>query len=460
MRWVPDVLPQSLSARLFVAYLGAWLLTVCLLGGGIAWTLREDPARWHDHSTLGVAMQLAAEVRGDAGQAPSAVKLPANVEWLLQAAPLDVGYRVFDRHGQVRSWSSPQVRQAWTSAGIEARAEAAHGRATIDGLAMRMRTVRVDGPGEPVWLQLGMSERLIGVLHAGNATRLGGTIFVTVGVSILLLGAVQWLVLRRLMQPVRRLSIQARQLSLDRDGRQLDANDAPLEIRPLVESFNEALQRLEQAYSRQLQFLADAAHELKTPLSLLRFQVELGQPDPKVLVRDIDQISRQVQQMLLLAEVTEPRSYRDDPIDVAAVVSEVCRLLDPVAQRQGVRLECSSLPLGAELRGDGSALQLLLKNLVENAISFAPHGTAVGIEADGNGLRVTDRGPGIAPAHMPHLFKRFWRAPGRRDSGAGLGLAICQAVANAHAWVLTVRNLDPGAEFDLRFRPPTLENPE
>ncbi len=451
MRWVGDAMPQSLSARLFLAYVGAWLLIACVIGITILWFLRADPSHWQDHSTLSLAQKLATDARWrlKGGEAPAA--LPEEAEWLARAAPLDLGYRLIDAQGQVRLWSSPQVRQAWTEAGLAARPMSRQGRAVIDGLVLRMRTVPLDGPGEALWLELGLSERLIALLHAGNAKRLGGLIFGTVAVSILLLGAVQWLVLRRMMQPVRRLSAQAQELSFDRDSRLLDVRNAPLEIRPLVGSFNEALRRLEQAFARQLQFLADAAHELKTPLSLLRFQVELGQPDQKLLVRDIDQIARQVQQMLLLAEVTEPRSYRNEPIAISAVVGEVCELLGPMAKQHGVTIQFSPPPAGLELRGDSSALQLLLKNLVENAIGFAPRGTVVFIGADGQGLRVIDRGPGIEAAHLPHVFTRFWRAPSRRDSGAGLGLAICQAVARAHAWQLSVRNLEPGAEFALRF---------
>lgn len=451
MRWAAEAMPQSLSARLLLAYLGAWLLTACLMATVVVWFQSSDPSHWQDHSALIVAQNLAMDARWRLTESKASAALPDGAEWLARAVPLDLGYRVLDDRGRVRFWSSPQVRQAWTEAGLDARPMVRHGRAVVNGMALRMRTVPLDGLAEPLWLELGLSERLIALLHAGNATRLGGTFIGTVAVSILLLGAVQWLVLRRLMHPVSSLSAQAQQLRFDRDCPLLDARSAPLEIRPLVESFNEALRRLEQAFARQLQFLADAAHELKTPLSLLRLQMELGQPDQKMCVRDIDQLTRQVQQMLLLAEVTEPRSYRKDPIDLAAVVGEVCELLSPMARHHDVTLRFSPPPACLELRGDGSALQLLLKNLVEKAIGFAPSGTEVGIDVNHQGLRVIDRGPGIEAAHLPHVFTRFWRTPSRRDIGAGLGLAICQAVARAHGWQLNVRNLKPGAEFALRF---------
>lgn len=451
MSWVSERLPQSLSGRLLLAYLGAWGVTAAVVAAGITWFLSGDPSRWYEHSTLGLAIEMAQRVKPGHADVPPSVDLPGEVSWLADAAPLDLGYRLIDSEGQVQFWSSPEVHRAWSAAQLPARPLAAQGRVELPGLALRTRTVPVPGLGEPLWLEVGVSERLIALAHTGVAMRMGRVVLITVALSIVLLGVVHFLVLRRLMQPLRRLSAQAQGLRVDRQGQHLDGHGVPSEIRPLVESFNEALGRLEQAFARQLAFLADAAHELKTPLALLRLQIELGSTDTRAQLRDVDLLSRQVQQLLMLAEVAEPHSYRDDPIDPASVASEVCRLLEPVAARHEVRLEIRSQAPHPGLRGDRSALQVLLKNLVENAIGFAPAGTGVGVEIEPTLLRVVDRGPGIAPDHLPYLFVRFWRAPGRQDQGAGLGLAICQAVAQAHGWRISVLNLDPGAEFTLHF---------
>jgi two-component system sensor histidine kinase QseC len=105
------------------------------------------------------------------------------------------------------------------------------------------------------------------------------------------------------------------------------------------------------------------------------------------------------------------------------------------------------------LQGDPSALAVLLKNLVENAIYAAPANTPVTLHLAADGVRVRDHGAGIAAQHLPHLFQRFWRAPERRDAGAGLGLSICAEVAQVHGWQLAATNHEPGAEFALRFAP-------
>ena len=96
---------------------------------------------------------------------------------------------------------------------------------------------------------------------------------------------------------------------------------------------------------------------------------------------------------------------------------------------------------------------VLVKNLVENAIQHSPRGAVVTIAVGARGIVVRDEGAGIAPEHLGELFKRFWRGPARRDSGAGLGLAICFEIATAHGWTLAARNAACGAEFDVGFGP-------
>jgi signal transduction histidine kinase len=95
----------------------------------------------------------------------------------------------------------------------------------------------------------------------------------------------------------------------------------------------------------------------------------------------------------------------------------------------------------------------LLKNLLENAIQHSPPGGTVTVQAEPAGFRVTDEGPGVAPADLGKLFERFWRGPTRRDEGAGLGLSICQEIARAHQWQIMARPSQPGLEVQVRFQP-------
>lgn len=445
----------SLSARLMWTYLVAWLVTLSLIALAIFWFLRGDPLHWVDHSTQAVATELVERMHFDAQGQPTAVVIPEEVRWLPDLAPLDLVYRVFDDYGQVVLWSSERARQVWPSAAPLPFPQETYGRIWVEGLSMRVRTVSVpapDGGTRRFWLQVGLSERLVVLFHTGNGARLGVLMLVMAVLSVLLLGAVQFFLFRRLLAPVSRLSDEAGRIQLSRPGLRLGTAGVFRELKPLVLSFNESLQRLEDAFARQLKFLADAAHELKTPLALLKGQMELGDTDTRALIQDVDQLSRQVQQLLVLAEVTEPRSYRHAELDLEPIVWEVCHFLAPLAQRAGVGLmpDIESAPQG--LHGDRSALFVLLKNLVENAIGFAPEGSTVTLRLQAQAVVVRDLGPGIDPADFAHLYDRFWRAPGRRDTGAGLGLAICREVAQAHGWFLSARNAEPGAEFRLSLQ--------
>lgn len=447
-------MPDSLSGRLLIVYMSAWLLASAALGGAVIWFQRNDAMRWADHSALSMASALSEGMSPDAEGLPTGIRWPKEVEWLAQDLPLDLGYRIFGVDGKEVLWSSPQVRRAWTTALTPAAASEGYRTEVIDGIPMRLRTVTVEGFRARLWMEVGISERLIALLHVRQTSRTGEVILVTAAVSVILLGMVQYLVMRRLMTPVHRLSAQAAELEGDHTGRRIDAQAVPLELRPLVHSFNGSLLRQEEAYTRQLRFLADAAHELKTPLSLLRCQVEMGESQGGEILRDIDHLTRQVQQLLILAEVSESRSYRRERFEIGALATEVCELLAPMAERHGVEVLPEDCSTPTTVDGDRSAFGVLLKNLMENAISIAPHGSSVRLCWDSQGIRVVDSGPGIDPDHLEQVFERFWRAPSRRDTGAGLGLAICQEVATAHGWSLSASNGAPGAVFKLQFLNP------
>lgn len=451
MPWKPERLPRSLSARLLVAYTAAWLALAGLLGGALAWALHSGPMRWADHSPLELARELAAALQFDPAGRPMPPPLPEELQWLVERSPLDVAFRVYDAQGRVLLWSSPEVQRAWTEATPPPGASDAR-NTEVQGLRLRTQAVRVDGTRPPLWLEAAISERMIRLLHARDAAHLGGTVLATVLASIALFVVVQFVVLRHLLRPVRQLAQQASDIDLHRPGRRLATAGLPQEVQPLVSAFNACLQRMEEAHRRHVSFMADAAHELKTPLMLLRAQLELGDANPQALLNDVDQLSRQVQQWLVLAEVAERQSYRHEAIDIHAVGRDTLRRLTPLAEQRQVDLQLQGEP-GPAVQGDPSALGVLLKNLVENALHAAPAHSTVTLHLAHDGIRVRDHGAGIAAQHLPHLFQRFWRAPERRDAGAGLGLSICAEVAQAHGWRLSAANREPGAEFSLRFAP-------
>jgi signal transduction histidine kinase len=136
-------------------------------------------------------------------------------------------------------------------------------------------------------------------------------------------------------------------------------------------------------------------------------------------------------------------------LDAAIVASEAAVYLQRLAQSRSVTLTLATLP--AVVKADGSALFVLLRNLVENAIHHAPPGSRVDLVVNAGAVTVRDYGSGIAEEALPLLFKRFWRGAHRRDIGAGLGLSICEEIARAHGWRLQAANANPGAVFTVHM---------
>ena len=165
-------------------------------------------------------------------------------------------------------------------------------------------------------------------------------------------------------------------------------------------------------------------------------------PATHQILHDVDRMSRQVRQLLHLMEVSVLQSYEFSQIDLEHVVRDVAAHLARSAAARGVIIETS-------LRAPGK--QILLKNLLENALAFAPRGSTVVVMGDASSISVSDEGPGIDEAHLPFIFSRFWRAPGNKAEGCGLGLAICKEIVLAHGWQLAVERTQPGTLFTVRF---------
>lgn len=203
----------------------------------------------------------------------------------------------------------------------------------------------------------------------------------------------------------------------------------------------------------QQQFLASAAHELKTPPALLRAELDLSQDQNRArLLGDGGHLVRQVHQLLHLAEVSELGNFSFETIDLWPVLLDAGKLLPRLAERHAVDVQLV-MPNGPVMqRADASAVFVLVKNLGENAILHAGEARLVTIARDADGLRVRDRGTGIDPDDKDHVFKRFWCGPKVGRPGAGLGLAICAEVGKAHGrWIEPVR-CGPWVEFRVGLR--------
>ena len=273
---------------------------------------------------------------------------------------------------------------------------------------------------------------------------------------LLVLLAIDIIIFRRALLPLAQASERARSISPARTDIRLPLEDIPREVLPLVESINQALDRLEHGFNVQREFIADAAHELRTPLSVLRTRIDTlaDRTATQALRQDIEGISRVINQLLDVAELDTYVVAPGERVDLHRLCGEVVEFIAPLALVQGKDIALSSASGPVWVKGDHEMLYRAVRNLVENAVNHTPKGTTVEIVVDASGeVSVLDNGPGIRPDQHELIFQRFWRAD-RRRVGAGLGLAIVQRIAQAHGGMVTGENrTGGGARFALRLVP-------
>lgn len=245
--------------------------------------------------------------------------------------------------------------------------------------------------------------------------------------------------------------------SLHRRLAQADTGD---EIARLTSTLNQMLVRLERSFALLRRFTADASHELKTPLTVLRSGIERAITHPGVppdllevleeTLMELNRMTEMVDSLLTLARVDEGRApLHLDEVDLREILSEVAETANILGEQATVEVAVEVPQEPVIVQVDRSRVRQLLMNLLTNAIKYTPPGGGVWIDsATPNGqvvLSVRDSGIGIAPGDLPHVFDRFWRADQARSRtgqrpGAGLGLAICKWIAEAHGGSITVQS--------------------
>ncbi len=283
---------------------------------------------------------------------------------------------------------------------------------------------------------------------AGNlALRTLGPIAVMMPILML----VVWWVVSGSLEPVARVRSQVASRQAD-DLSPVSEAGLPDEVRPLVQELNLLFGRVKTAFDAQQNFVADAAHELRTPLAALRLQAQslerADNADARKLAvarltAGIDRATRLVEQLLVLArqEATAATGAACRPVDLADLARRTVADLAGVAAAKGVDVGVQQAD-PASVEGQPDALQILLRNLVDNAIKYTPAGGTADISVvlDGGALRVTveDSGPGIPEEERERVFDRFYRVAGSEAAGSGLGLAIIKAIAERHGATLTL----------------------
>ena len=295
------------------------------------------------------------------------------------------------------------------------------------------------------------------------------TIALILMVAVVLVVALSFLLASQAIGPITRLSRALGEIGSERLDLRLPGAQRRDEIGELTRSFNDLLARLQEAFARERQFISDASHELKTPLTSINANAQLllrwGDRDPQVLHESLETIQREsgalaemVNGMLMLAKADRGDEIPKEPVSLSLVAQEALRTAAPRATEKGLSLELDAPSPSPLVEGDAHLLRQLVSNLVDNAIKFTSEGgvsVAVGEDDRDAWIEVADTGPGISEDELSNVFERFYRADKARSRdvpGTGLGLAIVRSIARVHGGEIEARRAPSGgALFVARF---------
>ncbi|MBC7455847.1 MAG: sensor histidine kinase [Massilia sp.] len=441
----------SIRLRL-LKWLIAPILLINLAGASLAYMLAWLPAQLaFDQGLADAAGALASRLHGAAGAA--SIDLPAQAEQILRANDIDAFYfAVRGADGRLLAGDRDFPAQS--------RADAAAYDASMLGEPVRVlfRSVRAGGEKVQIGVAKTMRKRFQVRAALVRALVLLETVF-----TLALVGLIWFSVTTGLLPLAHmRSNLKKREAG---DLAPIDAGAVPYELTPVVGALNELLDKVQAGASAQRAFLADVAHQLRTPLAGFKLQLEwlgarhAGDPDSVrslgLMLQSNERMIRQVNQLLALARA-EPSHFEKARLEML----DLARLVEPVIQYFVEEAAKKHIDIGFDLQptmvaGDSFLLRDMIDNVIDNAVRYTPAGGNVTVrcQPDGEGgvLVVEDSGPGIAPAQRELVFQRFVRLDDK-SSGSGLGLAIVRDIALAHGATVSISDGPGGAGMALAVR--------
>ncbi len=443
---------RSIIARVVALHLGAIAITAILMPLALYWLLDGAANNLHRGALRGQARTIASYIHvSPAGKI--SLDIPADAEALYSPGYGLYAYAVLDQGGTVL-FSSRADGAALSGPGdpfaekwVGKRTDA---RATLIGVSVP----RAVGDGM-YWIQVGqdLAHRDV-IIDDIVATFLSSVAWITFPILLLLL-LIDIVIFRRALAPVRAASETATAIGPERTGLRLPEGDMPTEVVPLVHAVNQALARLEEGFRHQREFTADMAHELRTPLAIMRARVDSMNDGAlrESLRTDIENMTRTVNQVLDMSELENFVVKDDARADLRAVCAEVVEFIAPLAIDNARTLSLTGSDGPVWVRGDEEALFRAVRNLVENAIRHASTADSIEIDVGGDGpIRVMDNGPGVPEGERLAVFQRFWRRDRSGSGSGGIGLAIVARVVAAHGGSIAIGDRPRGgAMFSMRI---------
>ncbi|WP_333572012.1 sensor histidine kinase [Sphingomonas sp.] len=420
--------PRSLLLRILAWHAVAVLVTALAVSAGVYWLLETTAERLERQTLRSEAMAIRDDLVVREGKLALA---SAGARTRLEAAGL--GFRVADARGVALIDAMPAVLRP------DLRVPQ---RATEVYLTRRSRRAYYAALSVPVAVQ----QRSLWILVVQNLDHPANVLddlvrqFLTHGLIVIapllaLLLAIDTWIIRRALRPVRRASALARTIAPAQPEIRLPTAELPTEVRPLAQGVNDALDRLTESLQAQRDFTADAAHELRTPITLARVRAE-EIADPQLAERikqDLDSLGNIVAQLLEIAELDSLAAMPMQAVDLTGLAQQAVADIAPLAFRRGQTIAYGGVVQAVQVQAHPQFLSRALRALVENAVQHTPRGTEIIVAVTESGLLVVeDDGPGIALEEQALVFQRFWRRDRRTQRGGGLGLAIVERIALIH----------------------------
>lgn len=444
----------SIDQRVFRGSLWALILGLTLSSVLSYWSTRHEVGELFDAQLI----ENTRFIKGIANQ-------PANInDWqTLQRALQETVYEQVDEHHPMfegHAYEKKLAVQIWSKDGaliVRSPSAPRHALAPLHTGFTTFEGDQHDWQVYTVWLDQNQHWLVV-----GERSDIRGELTKNIEASLLLgilvgLGLATWWLRRELKSALRPLMMLGKTIATRHLGdlQPVHIDPTPQELQPVVDELNALFDRVAQSIERERAFLADAAHELRTPLAVVKLQVEqaLAQPDQQAsilhkLMHSVERNQQVVEQMLLLARLDDQlQQHRMSTVALDQLLREVVAQLIPLALKREIELTVDA-PQTIETQGDAALLVAMMRNLIDNALRHSPDHSQIhiGLHQDQHGcaLSVHDAGQGIDPAWLGEVTARFKQGSRADGGGSGLGLAIVQAIAKRHGATLTLDNHQHG----------------
>jgi signal transduction histidine kinase len=441
----------SLALRAVLTFTGVYLVTIAVY---LTVAVMIDDAHRNRYTGAKIAISRAAE---DLVRTEDGFRMPRDGEFAAMAARNRTMWLIA-RSGD-RSFSFGRVPES-VARGLEPRGLLIEtGRFYVSGvkppLANAVLERRQVGSASVLLAAGGVDPETIGFGESlGASWRSGEGLLVWLARTAVMGFVAMLIALPILSRALRPLAAEAASILPQEPARRLDENKAPREVLPLVRGFNAALDRLASELGRRKRFIADAAHELRTPLAVVALRVEALQDetDKQELRRGLGRLVHLVSQMLDIERLSLSGRERL-PVDLAGVARDVVAELAPTAIKSGYDLSLEAPDAPVIVTGDAHAISRAITNLIGNSIAHAGGAGQIRVVVGADRtIDVIDEGPGVPAALQPRLFEPFSRGSSDAD-GCGLGLHLTREIMRAHGGEVWLLPGLPGSAFRLRFAP-------